>query len=102
MPSATTKETGRSRPLMIDSTFNCRFRAVNCGPPTSERLANRSLEREAEHHLRDPHEPRLARDLAERRAAGGDRDAVRLHPVEQVDHLELDLRRLVAAGAEAL
>ncbi len=43
------------------------------------------LEREAEHHLRQAHEPGLRRDLAEGRIAGGHVDAVGLHAVEQVD-----------------
>src|SRR5262245_50745220 len=53
-----------------------------------------SLEREPEHDLRDPHEPRLVRDLPERRATRRRADGIGLHAVEQVDHLDLDLRRL--------
>src|SRR5256885_13621915 len=62
------------------------------------------LEREPEHDLRNPHEPGLDVRLAEVRVAERARAAQRadVDAVEQVQHLDFQLRRLAAAQAEVL
>src|SRR6266545_1966333 len=57
-----------------------------------------SSEREAEHELRDPHEPGLLSDAAKIRVADGVAtvQCSNRRAVQQVEHLDLDLRRLRA------
>src|SRR4030095_10107093 len=67
--------------------------------PPSERSPSprgNGLEREAEHHLRDAHEPGLDARLAEVRVAEVVAAAQRTHvrTVQKVEHLDLQLRGL--------
>src|SRR5262249_42139893 len=67
-------------------------------------LCRRHLERVAEHDLRDSHDPRLDRRLSEVRVAHVVRplDRTDVHSIEQVEHFDLQLRRMCAREPEVL
>src|SRR5439155_6347938 len=67
-------------------------------------ISDSESERKTEHHLRDPHEPGLNVRLAEVGVSDRVRAVQRadIYTVEQVQHLDLQLRRLAAPHPKVL
>ena len=94
-----TASSGRSahpatRVSVLGASSMTQPRASAFGDDLSERIPEREL--------RQPHEPGLSPRSGRTRIAGGCRDPVRRDAVEQVDHLDLDLREPRAAEPDVL